>query len=99
MGFAMLGRILGRVGVRGDYRGTFWRMARPALRTGQIEALIHVAVVSHHLIQFTRDCVRGLGEASFYASDRPTNTNAVEPANTKPVGKPSSRMIAGSASK
>jgi hopanoid C-2 methylase len=73
MGFAMLGRILWRVGVRADYRRTFWRMAGPALRRGNIEGLIHIAVVSHHLIQFTRDCVRGLGEASFYASDRSAN--------------------------
>jgi radical SAM superfamily enzyme YgiQ (UPF0313 family) len=69
MGFAMLGRILWRVGVRGGYRRTFWRMAWPALRAGQIEPLIHVAVVSHHLIEFTRACVRGTGEASFYAAD------------------------------
>jgi radical SAM superfamily enzyme YgiQ (UPF0313 family) len=66
MGLAMLGRILWRIGVRGDYRRTFWRMAGPALRSGAIEQLIHVAVVSHHLIQFTRDCARGAGEASFY---------------------------------
>jgi hopanoid C-2 methylase len=66
-GFAMLGRIVWRIGVRGDYRRTFWRMAGPALRSGDIEALIHVAVVSHHLIQFTRDCARGAGESSFYA--------------------------------
>jgi hypothetical protein len=55
------------VGVRGDYRRTFWRMAWPALRAGQVELLIQAAVVGHHLIQFTRDCVRGLGESSFYA--------------------------------
>ena len=73
MGFAMLGRILWRVGVRADYRRTFWRMAGPALRAGKIEELIHIAVVSHHLIQFTRDCTRGLGEASFYAADRSAN--------------------------
>jgi hypothetical protein len=24
-------------------------------------------VVSHHLIEFTRDCLRGAGESSFYA--------------------------------
>lgn len=72
MGFAMLGRILWRVGVRGDYRRTFWRMAGPALRSGAIEQLIHVSVVSHHLIQFTRDCARGTGEASFYV-DRHRN--------------------------
>jgi radical SAM superfamily enzyme YgiQ (UPF0313 family) len=69
MGFAMLGRILWRVGVRADYRRTFWRMAWPALRAGRIEPLIHVAVVSHHLIEFTRACIRGTGEASFYAAE------------------------------
>jgi hopanoid C-2 methylase len=67
MGFGILARLLWDVGVCGGYRGTFWRMAWPALRAGQIEPLIHVAVVSHHLIEFTRDCVRGLGESSFYA--------------------------------
>ena len=67
MGFGILGRLMWKVGVLGDYRGTFWRFAWPALKTGRIEALIHAAVVSHHLIEFTRDCVRGLGESSFYA--------------------------------
>jgi len=28
-------------------------------------------VVSHHLIEFTRDCLRGAGEASFYAPETP----------------------------
>ena len=67
MGLGILRRVLWRIGVRGDYRRTFWRLAWPALKAGRIEALIHVAVVSHHLIEFTRDCVRGLGESSFYA--------------------------------
>ena len=67
MGFGILGRLLWNVGLLSDYRRTFWRMAWPALRAGRIEALIHAAVVSHHLIEFTRDCVRGLGESSFYA--------------------------------
>ena len=67
MGFAILGRLMWRVGVRGRYRRTFWRLAWPSLRSGQIEGLIHTAIVSHHLIEFTRDCLRGLGETSFYA--------------------------------
>jgi hypothetical protein len=67
MGLGILARILWRIGARGDYRRTFWRMAWPALRAGKIEALIHVALVSHHLIEFTRDCIRGQGESSFYA--------------------------------
>jgi hypothetical protein len=67
MGFALLGRIVWRIGIRGHYRRTFWRMAWPALRQGRIEPLIHTAVVSHHLIEFTRQCARGMRESSFYA--------------------------------
>ena len=29
--------------------------------------MIHLAVVSHHLIRFTRDCLEGAGESSFYS--------------------------------
>ena len=68
MGVAILARLIWRIGVRGDYRRTFWRLAWPALRAGEIEPLIHAAIVSHHLIEFTRDCLRGLGESSFYAT-------------------------------
>ncbi|MGH7392393.1 MAG: B12-binding domain-containing radical SAM protein [Candidatus Rokuibacteriota bacterium] len=67
MGVGLLARIVWRIGVRGHYRRTFWRMAGPALRHGRIEELIHTAVVSHHLIEFTRQCVRGARESSFYA--------------------------------
>jgi hopanoid C-2 methylase len=67
IGLRILGRILWRVGVRSDYRKVFWRMARPALKTGNIEAVIHVGLVAHHLIRFARDCEGGIGEYSFYA--------------------------------
>ena len=67
MGLGILGRVVWKIGVRGDYRRTFWKMAWPALKAGRIEALIHVALVSHHLIEFTRDALQGAGEASFYA--------------------------------
>jgi radical SAM superfamily enzyme YgiQ (UPF0313 family) len=66
-GLALFGRIVWRIGGRGDYRRTFWRVAGTALRRGQIEELIQAAVVSHHLIEFTRQCLRGAHEASFYA--------------------------------
>ena len=42
-------------------------MAWPALKARDLEPLIHTAIVSHHLIEFTRDCLRGTGESSFYA--------------------------------
>jgi radical SAM superfamily enzyme YgiQ (UPF0313 family) len=70
-GLALLGRIVWQIGVRGDYRRTFWRVAGPALRAGQLEEMIQAAVVSHHLIEFTRQCLRGAQEASFYAPSLP----------------------------
>ena len=66
-GLAILGRILWRIGVRSDYRRVFWRMAWPALKKGNIEAVIHVGLVAHHLIHFARDCEAGVGEYSFYS--------------------------------
>ena len=38
-----------------------------ALKSGNIEAVIHVGLVAHHLIHFARDCQAGVGEYSFYA--------------------------------
>jgi hypothetical protein len=70
-GLALLGRIVWRIGIRGDYRATFWRVTGPALRAGQLEEMIQAAVVSHHLIEFTRQCLRGAQEASFYAPSLP----------------------------
>jgi radical SAM superfamily enzyme YgiQ (UPF0313 family) len=75
MGLGILARLIWRVGVRSDYRRTFWQLAWPALKAGDIEPLIHAAIVSHHLIAFTRDALQGLGEASFYAP-----TTVVSPA-------------------
>ena len=66
-GLSYLANILIRVGVFGRYRQTFWKMASPALRRGQIESLIHIGLVGHHLIEFATDCDRGIEEASFYA--------------------------------
>jgi hypothetical protein len=67
MGFGALARVIWRIGVRGDYRRTFWRMAWPALRAGKIEQVLHVATVTYHLIAFARECLHGTGESSFYA--------------------------------
>jgi radical SAM superfamily enzyme YgiQ (UPF0313 family) len=67
MGLGILARLIWYVGVRSNYRRTFWRLAWPTLKARNIEPLIHAAVISHHLIEFTRDALQGLGEASFYA--------------------------------
>jgi hopanoid C-2 methylase len=66
-GLGILARVLWRVGVLSNYRRVFWRMAWPALKSGNIEPVIHVGLVAHHLILFARDCEAGIGEYSFYS--------------------------------
>lgn len=66
-GLRMLRNILIRVGIFSSYRETFWKMAGPKLKTGNIENLIHVGLVGHHLIEFARECDRQEESASFYS--------------------------------
>lgn len=66
-GLTLMKNILLQVGLFGQYRKTFWQMARPALKAGNIENLIHVGLVGHHLIQFARECAKGEESASFYS--------------------------------
>ena len=63
----MLSKILLRVGLFSDYRRTFWRMAKPAFKTGKIESVIHIGLVAHHLIKFAQECGAGEESASFYS--------------------------------
>jgi hopanoid C-2 methylase len=57
-----------RVGLLADYRRPFWRAARHALRRGQIDAMLGMGFVAHHLIQFSREALRGDQNASFYST-------------------------------
>lgn len=66
-GLTYLTNILIRAGVFSHYRQTFWKLAWPALKKGKIESIIHVGLVGHHLIQFSRECGRGEESASFYS--------------------------------
>ncbi len=68
-GLAILGNIVLRVGMLGNYRKTFWQMAIQAIRKGDIEVLIHVGFVSHHLITFARQAAAGKQNASFYSEN------------------------------
>lgn len=63
----MLGKVLWKVGVRGDYRRPFWKFALPRLLRGEIEAILMVAMQAHHLIMFARDASAGRGNASNYS--------------------------------
>jgi hopanoid C-2 methylase len=78
-GLVTLAKIFGKIGIAGDYRRTFWRMAWPALKSGKIDELIAAALVAHHLITFSRDAMKQ--QASFYTTlPPPPPASAVTPA-------------------
>ena len=66
-GISTLGKLIWKVGLVGDYRDIFWRMAKPALKTGDIETVIHVSLVAHHMISYAREAEAGFQTASFYS--------------------------------
>jgi len=67
-GLSMLGRVLWRVGARSDYRRSFWRFIGPRLARGDIEPVIRVGLLAHHLIMFARDASAGEQNASNYSA-------------------------------
>jgi hypothetical protein len=67
-GLRILKRVLWQVGLLSEYRRSYWKVCGPLLRAGRIEELLHIGIVSKHLIRFTQDCLSGRGEASFYAN-------------------------------
>ncbi len=66
-GLTCLFNLFVHVGIFSSYRRTFWRMALPALRKKQIEEVIHIGLVAHHLITYARECEQGRQMASNYA--------------------------------
>jgi hopanoid C-2 methylase len=66
------------IGLLSNYRRFFWRAARRALKRGQIDAALGMGLVAYHLIQFSRDALRGDQNASFYS----TRSRAMRP----PIG-------------
>lgn len=67
-GLYMLRRIVWEVGVRSDYRRDFWAFALPLLIRGDIERIIRVGLMAHHLIVFARGASAGKHNASHYSS-------------------------------
>lgn len=61
-------RVFWHIGVLSDYRKPFWRAARHAMRRGQIDAVLGIGFIAHHLIQFTREALRGEQNASYYST-------------------------------
>jgi radical SAM superfamily enzyme YgiQ (UPF0313 family) len=79
-GLRILRNLMFRVGLLGDYRKVFWSVAGPLLRKGDIESVIHVGLIAHHLISFSRQAAVGAQNASFYSPNaREQGTLAVAP--------------------
>jgi radical SAM superfamily enzyme YgiQ (UPF0313 family) len=66
-GLGVLARLVIIAGITGDYRRAFWRFAWPLFRRGDIERVIAVGMVAHHLITFAREATQGRQNASFYS--------------------------------
>jgi hypothetical protein len=66
-GMAILSRVLWTCGVKARYRREFWAFAWPRLKVLDIERVISVGVVAHHLITFADEASRGRQNASFYS--------------------------------
>jgi radical SAM superfamily enzyme YgiQ (UPF0313 family) len=67
-GLTILAKVIGRVGLAGDYKRVFWKFAVQRLIRGDVEGLITVALVSHHLIMFSRAASGGQQNASHYSA-------------------------------
>jgi len=68
LGATLAFNVATRVGLKSDYRAEFWGAAWPAIRRGQIEAVLGMGFAAHHLIQFSREALRGEQNASFYSA-------------------------------
>jgi len=75
-GLRLLRRILWEAGMRSDYRREFWNFAWPRLIRGEIEYVIRVGLMAHHLILSGRDAGAGRQPASHY-STKPAVTSIV----------------------
>jgi radical SAM superfamily enzyme YgiQ (UPF0313 family) len=76
-------RILWYLVIRSDYRRPFLRAARHAFRRGQYDSAFAIAFIGYHLIEFTREALRGQQNASFYSQAR----KDVAPAEPQPLRK------------
>jgi radical SAM superfamily enzyme YgiQ (UPF0313 family) len=76
-GAVMAWRILLHLGLLSDFRKSFWRMTKYALRKGQIDGMMGAAFMGYHLIEFTREALRGDQNASYYSTKKRTAPMAV----------------------
>jgi radical SAM superfamily enzyme YgiQ (UPF0313 family) len=76
-GAVMVWRVLLHLCLLSDFRKPFWRTAKHALKHGQIDGLLGAAFMGYHLIEFTREALRGDQNASYYSAKKRTEPMAV----------------------
>lgn len=64
----MFMRIFWHVGIRSHYRSEFWKFFKARLREGDIESILHIGIVAHHLITYAKACTQGKMQSSNYSS-------------------------------
>ena len=69
-GAVMAWRIVLHLCLLSDFRKPFWRMAKHALKHGQIDGMMGAAFMGYHLIEFTREALRGDQNASYYSAKK-----------------------------
>jgi hopanoid C-2 methylase len=80
-------RILWYLVIRSDYRRPFLRAARHAFRRRQYDAVFGIAFIGYHLIEFTREALRGEQNASFYSQARKDLEPVRETEDLAPIRK------------
>jgi radical SAM superfamily enzyme YgiQ (UPF0313 family) len=73
-GVGSLARIIWYCGLRSHYKKVFWKMFWTEMKRGQVENVFQIAMVAHHLIVYSRECLEGKLQASNY-SERDTDAN------------------------
>jgi radical SAM superfamily enzyme YgiQ (UPF0313 family) len=89
-GAVMAWRILLHLCVLSDFRKSFWHMAKHALRQGQIDGMMGAAFMGYHLIEFTREALRGDQNASYYS----TKNRAAPMAAAQPPARQNEQVAA-----
>jgi hopanoid C-2 methylase len=89
-GAVLAWRVLLHICLLSDFRKPFWRTAKHALRHGQIDGMFGAAFMGYHLIQFTREALRGDQNASYYSAKKRTEPMAV----AKPPGSSKEQVAA-----
>ena len=77
-GAVMASRVLWHLGLMSDFRKSFWRMTKHALRKGQIDGMMGAAFMGYHLIEFTREALRGDQNASYYSTKKRASPMAAD---------------------